>query len=689
MSAAYDIFLSHAWADGDRPQQIAEALRRAGLRVWFDADEINDFTSITRAVTEGLAQSKAMLAYYSKTYPLRRACQWELTAAFLAAETECDPRQRVLVVNPEEKADHILPTQLGDTKFRAAPTEDAAALQELVQSVVKHVAAINGPLTDIHPLRSPTWYGMAPVGSTRFVGRLKEMWEMHSLLGAGDVQQVSYATAATGGNARVSGIGGGGKSLLAEEYALHFGSAYPGGVFWLRAHGNDGAQTPLGPERRSVAQRPSASDGRAAEHRHAGQDGGTSRGALARKIRSEGKPCLWVVDDVPDGLDGEVLRRWFAPHALARTLITTRSGEYGSLAKGIDLSVPEPDEADQLLTSRRVPSDEEEEGQARQLEADLGYHALALDVTASALVSSVATKTFGDFRARLARPDKDALVFAEKLADTMPNGHEKSIAQTMLHSLHGLGAEGQDFLRLASVLATAPIPASLVTAFFQEADQLNRQDADERASLAFKQVTSASLAEIAGENRDARTAHTLGSRTVRFQGKSSPEGTRALRAAAIVALWKSFPSSIDDLAAPKIWPRCEQLLPHIFAATTHAEEAKVAGAGPAPSFRRSNSETADPGTLISTPVPNQGSALFTSPELLFTCPESLFTSPESVSTCPESLSTSARNSYSHRSGIPIHMPRNMHSRLSRANGSWRARIGLRSEVGGTTPCWRR
>jgi len=62
-------------------------------------------------------------------------------------------------------------------------------------------------------------------------------------------------------------------------------------------------------------------------------------GALACRIGSEGNPCLWVVDDVPNGLDGEALRRWFAPDALARTLITTRSGEYGSLTEGIDFSV--------------------------------------------------------------------------------------------------------------------------------------------------------------------------------------------------------------------------------------------------------------------------------------------------------------------------------------------------------------
>ena len=547
MSAAFDVFVSHAWADGDRPKQIAEALSKAGLRVWFDAAEIKDFTSITHAVTGGLAQSKALLAYYSKTYPLRRACQWELTAAFLAAQTEGDPRRRVLVISPEEQADHIHPIELRDAKFRIAPTDDRTALHELVQSVVKHVATVDGPLADIHPLSAPNWYGMAPVGSTRFVGRLKEMWEVHSLLHAGDVAQISYSPAAVGGIARVSGLGGVGKTLLAEEYALHFGSAYPGGLFWLRAYGNDDTQTPLGPEQREALRIDQVR--RMAERLGIDTQGKTEEqveGALARKIGSEGKPCLWVVDDVPNGLDGESLRRWFAPHALARTLITTRSGEYGSLTKGIDLSVLEPNEAHQLLTSRRAPSDENEENQARQLAADLGYHALALDVTASALVSSVGAQPFGDFRAKLARPDKDALVLTETLADALPNGHEKSIAQTMLRSLRGLGSEGQDFLRLASVLAVAPIPAALVTAVFQEADKLSREDAKDRASLAFKTVTSASLAEIAGEKEDSRAVHTLVSRTVRFQEKGLPQRTEALRAAAIVALRAAIATAAED-----------------------------------------------------------------------------------------------------------------------------------------------
>jgi len=54
------------------------------------------------------------------------------------------------------------------------------------------------------------------------------------------------------------------------------------------------------------------------------QQGNNSRTRF--KFSSEGKSCLWVVDDVSNGLEGEALRRWFAPNALARTLIMTHSG---------------------------------------------------------------------------------------------------------------------------------------------------------------------------------------------------------------------------------------------------------------------------------------------------------------------------------------------------------------------------
>src|SRR5262245_14612690 len=107
MSAQYDVFISYAHRDSDAVRPIADALVAAGLRLWFDAVVDNDFKSITNAIQQGLANSKALVAYYSRTYITRRPCQWELTAAFLAGQAAGDPLERILAINPQEDGSHI------------------------------------------------------------------------------------------------------------------------------------------------------------------------------------------------------------------------------------------------------------------------------------------------------------------------------------------------------------------------------------------------------------------------------------------------------------------------------------------------------------------------------------------------------------------------------------------------------
>lgn len=87
----------------------------------------------------------------------------------------------------------------------------------------------------------------------RFVGRLHEMWALHATLQA---EQAAMLTGVGGagrpGVSQVRGSGGMGKSLLAEEYALRFGAAYPGGVFWLRAYGYSDSERELAPAMREA-----------------------------------------------------------------------------------------------------------------------------------------------------------------------------------------------------------------------------------------------------------------------------------------------------------------------------------------------------------------------------------------------------------------------------------------------------
>ncbi|MBU4262873.1 MAG: toll/interleukin-1 receptor domain-containing protein [Proteobacteria bacterium] len=103
----YDLFISYRRLDAQHVRPLADRLRGLGLKVWIDESEIEDFAAVTATITECLAQSKAVLAWYSSVYPLSRPCQWELTIAYLAAQHIGDPRRRVLIVNPETKPDHI------------------------------------------------------------------------------------------------------------------------------------------------------------------------------------------------------------------------------------------------------------------------------------------------------------------------------------------------------------------------------------------------------------------------------------------------------------------------------------------------------------------------------------------------------------------------------------------------------
>jgi len=536
----YDVFLSYPHSDATRVKRIVESLRAAGLRVWFDETDIADFQSITERIVEGLVRSKALVAWYSAGYMRSRACQWELTAAFLTAQREGDPRQRVLVVNPESGAEHIHPVELRDALFCKAPAaDDAAALADLVASVKRHVGELPGTIGAIQPLTGPQWHGWRGVGSNRFVGRIPEMWKIHSGLQAASVPVITHTAGAQ--VVQLYGLGGTGKSLLAEEYALRFGAAYPGGVFWLRAYGNGDVKSGLGSDQLVTVRNGQLRDiaaglGIAVESRGPEE----IRGSVARKLGANGQAFLWMVDDLPSGIDAAELRDWFAPHPLGSTLITTRSREHDAIGCPVPLDALDPEDAYRLLTSRRAPADGGEAESAHAIARDLGYHALAIDVAGGVLKR----KSFGQFQRDLADPGRDALELAKDLVGQLPNGHEKSIAATLLRSIELLDADGRDFLRLASGLAVAPIPLNLVAAAFALCDALDEKAASELAERGMHQAEQQSLSESSGNTDGAMLVHVLVSRTVRFRDPE-PKRVARMKAAALHAFNARMPDAAD------------------------------------------------------------------------------------------------------------------------------------------------
>jgi len=514
----FDVFISYRHSDAAAVGALVAALREAGLAVWQDESGIEDFTSIQRSIETGLAQSRVLLAWYSARYPESLACQWELTRAFLAGQEEGDPRRRVLLVNPEPANGHIHPVELRDALYRAAPG-DPAALQGAAEAVRAHVGGLPGVIGAVGTGTGPRWFG--PVGgdgSNRFVGRQREMWEIHSGLWSAAVPIITDRHGRS--LVRLTGMGGAGKSLTAEMYALRFAAAYPGGVFWLRATGDDMPAADLAESctgkladfalQLGVAAPPGAR----AELRQ----------ALADRLGGGGD-YLWIVDDLPGNLAWGPAQGWLAPSGNGHTLITSRS--QGADWAGALVRLADLDEAAalRLLTHARTPADTAELAEARQLVRDLGCHAMAVELAAAA----VRTRGFGEFRASLQAPSRDALEFAARLVQSkgqnLPHRDRTQLNLSLIlaQSVAAIGAADRDCLTLASVLAPARLSRELVSRSFAIADGSDPADAEDAADIAMAAVAAQSLARALPGG--ALLVHPLVTRAARQAG----EGERAAR----------------------------------------------------------------------------------------------------------------------------------------------------------------
>jgi hypothetical protein len=250
MPTSYDLFFSYRRHDLDRAKPLLHALVSSGLRVFRDETTIDAGTSITQEIRDGIAGSKFLVAFYSSTYPLSSACQEELVAAWLGAQhAEELPKDRVRIINPEPGFDHI-PAPLRDLKAYPLPREPVG-LTALADALRVHGDSVEDGLSAAAQLPLPNYHGMAPVHAPHFVGRVHELWELHAKLTANRIGLISGIYGQ--GAAQVRGLGGNGKSLLAREYALRFGPAYPGGVFWLNAYGNDDSKGVLDEQSRLAA----------------------------------------------------------------------------------------------------------------------------------------------------------------------------------------------------------------------------------------------------------------------------------------------------------------------------------------------------------------------------------------------------------------------------------------------------
>ncbi|WP_062204703.1 TIR domain-containing protein [Streptomyces sp. NBRC 109706] len=375
--AEWDVFLSYSRSDEHRIIGVVAALRAAGLRVFVDDTAVDDFASITATITDALARCKVLLALYSADYPRRRACQWELTYAYLTGQHEGDPLRRTLLINPERSVEHVHPMELRDARHWRWPADQEAA-GPLAKRVAEYVDRIDTPMGDIARTPVVPWLpAPARTGSTRFTGRLAEQWHVHTALHRHRAPLLSGTAA--GRIAQLRGMPGIGKSLLAQEYALHFSSSFPGGIFWFDLHPL-AAASPREVVTGYADQLATALSALGVDPPDRSPTGLLSHFAVALAERNA--PCLWVVDGVPDGLPPDQLHLLRGPHLLCSTLVTTRSLHYGSFGEPIDVTPVNEHDGYRLLTSRRPPRDEPDRAAALALVRDVDGHPQALELLA-------------------------------------------------------------------------------------------------------------------------------------------------------------------------------------------------------------------------------------------------------------------------------------------------------------------
>lgn len=521
--ATYDLFVSYARADSKDVMRIVDTLRQAGLRLWLDTSDLEPFEGVTDSIRMAISESKACLIWYSNTYLTRPACQWELICAINAIHRANKQfLQRLLVVNPLPTFDHIHPLPLRDQQFDPAVIRKGNNLREFTKAVVQRVTTLKGKLGPVDTTKPS---GRGPSGranSPSFIGRMPELFAIHSHLWAEDYGIISGVY--SGRSVQVVGLAGTGKSFLAEEYAMRFAGSYVGGVFSLSAGGfNDVTKSWDDVELERVRQTRWA---QLALELGVDVKRDHDQDALDVEVRIalEQVPgnYLWIVDDLPGSIGTDTAQRWFAPSKNGRTLITTKSRKFAQLCPAIDLGGLPNNDALRLLTMLLPASDDGELQAAKAICQRLANHPMALAITGAAISNRGGARAYRSYAIDLERDAVTSLENSAALDIELPTGHEKSIIATLRRSIDSLSDDARDILTLLAFGAATMMPDIVVRQAIAQARGYPWRESRDRFETAVMSLTNTALVRRNNSSNPGIEAHSLVIEVYRALSKGRP-----------------------------------------------------------------------------------------------------------------------------------------------------------------------
>ena len=515
-----DFFISRASADKEIAAAIGRILREAGFTTWLEEDFGS--ASFMAQIAQGWSSGARLICLLSRAYQQSEYCKSEYEVVLTS-----DPRnrrERVIVLRVEDCAPVEWLAPLHHVNLISV-LHDAEALRRVVLGAVG--AGQDGKDADFAPLhrRAPVQVLHPKVSAVPgFTGREAELAAL---------EQALWGTG--GGTAAVvaaKGLGGVGKSALAQEYAWRNRARYQG-VWWVHA------DTALHDDLIELG-----------AHFIAGLKEVPERDKAARRaldwIEQGGfeRPWLIVYDNVekPEQIAG------LTPRLEAHALLTTRWSDWGAAASPVaaapvQVGVLPEEEATRLLLDSAGSADAEG---AASLAKALGYLPLAL--THAAAYCRLSGTAFADY---------------ERLAGDLLYKEEKGpiFATFSLAIARAADAcpKAEPLMGLCAFLAPDRIPLGLFPA-----DVLSEVERDE-AVIALHKLSLVNLEPLDDDSR-AISVHRLVQAVMRERLRQIGEHDNAA-ALATELVADAYPRNTEDV---RNWPAGARLTPHAMAVFEHA-----------------------------------------------------------------------------------------------------------------------
>ncbi len=562
----WDFFVSYTQADRAWAEWIAWILEEDGHRVLVQAWDFVPGTNWIQSMQAGTRDAARTIAVLSGDYltSVYGGAEWQ---AAWASDPQGTGRKLLTVRVAECDRPGLLAGVVGVDLFGLAEAAAKARLRRMVSE------AIAGRAKPEVPPGFPG-AGRAMPRAARFPGALPQVWKVPArnpnFTGRGpELEKLARALAAGAAVTvhSVHGMGGVGKTQLATEYAHAHATDYDL-VWWVAAE--EPASIP---------------DQFAALAARLGLDPVADPEALQALVhdRLRSVPGWLLIFDNADRV--EDIGPWLPtgplpPGIPGHVIVTTRRGGFAAMGPVLDLDVIGLPDAVRMLRAR-VPDLGQQTGE--QIAEELGRLPLALEQAAAWLDRS---QMPGQEYLELLRSRGADLYARGQVSD-----RSDTIATLWEISVGRITAENPAAVQLLGVcayLAPEPVPLDLFTAHADllpeplssaAADRLAFSDAiavlvdyslakRTPAGLQLHRLVQATIR--ARDSSPARPAANTSRETPPMAEEGAGPAMDSL-AVALRLLRADAPAQI--MGAPQAWPRWAVLLPHVLAATGHADHA--------------------------------------------------------------------------------------------------------------------